>query len=442
MLLVSGWKKHFEGKKITVMGLGLLGRAVGDAQFLAQNGADLIVTDLKGDDELRASLKVLEPYPNVKYRLGGHDKADFTGRDYVLKGAGVPFDSPYTQEAEKNGIPVKMSASWFATLSKIPVVGVTGTRGKSTVTHMLYGIMKKAGMNVLLGGNIRGVSTLALLPKVAADSIALMELDSWQCRGFGDEQISPEIAVFTTFFSDHLNFYKGDMRAYLDDKAQIFLNQRPEDTLVASEQALQYIEVYKRRIRSHFVLARPRDLALSVPGDHNRLNAALAQGAARAVGVDDTVTEGALTEFKGVPGRLELIREVRGIKIYNDTTATTPEATLAALSALASPLKPRPSNLILIMGGADKGLSMGTLIEEAKKSAEKIILLSGTGTDMIKDSLPQAPVYEGLSLAVEDAVGSAKKGDVILFSPAFASFGMFKNEFDRGDQFVSLVEKL
>lgn len=165
------------------MGLGLLGRGVGDAKFLAEQGAELIVTDLKTEADLQESLAQLKEYSNITYRLGGHDLADFRDRDYILKAAGVPLVSPYIVEAQKNGIPIKMSASWFAEVSGIPTVGVTGTRGKTTTTYMLYEIMRAAGMEVLLGGNIRGVSTLALLPKVTEKSIALFELDSWQCQG-------------------------------------------------------------------------------------------------------------------------------------------------------------------------------------------------------------------------------------------------------------------
>ena len=441
--IMAGWKGHFQGKKITVMGLGLLGRAVGDVEFLAQNGADMIVTDLKGDDALRVSLNMLKPYPNVTYRLGGHAMEDFKNRDFILKAAGIPFDSPYIAEAEKNGIPVKMSASWFAELSNIPVVGVTGTRGKSTTTAMLHDIMKASGMRVLLGGNIRGVSTLALLPEVTRESIALMELDSWQCRGFGDEKISPTVAIFTSFFDDHLNYYHGDRNHYLEDKAQIFLNQESSDTLIAPKDVAHLLkENYGARIRSTLVIADekplPKGWTLRVPGNHNILNAQCALAAARALGVDDDISRKALAGFKGVAGRLELVREIKEVKIYNDTTATTPEATIAGLRALDSGDK----NIVLIMGGADKGLTMEGLISEAKRRAKKIILLSGSGTGTIKDRLPDAPLYERLDLALQDAIDSAEEGETVLFSPAFASFGMFKNEFDRGDQFIALVEKL
>ncbi|MBI1754707.1 hypothetical protein HYR65_00295, partial [Candidatus Azambacteria bacterium] len=290
---MKDWRRFFKGKKITVLGLGLLGRAVGDTKFLAEQGADLIVTDLKDEKALQASLKGLKGFTNIAYHLGWHDFADFKNRDFILKGAGVPLDSPYVAEARKNGIPIKMSASWFAEIANIPFVGVTGTRGKSTVTHLLYDIMRaahstssgQAGMEVLLGGNVRGVSTLALLPKVTKDSIALMELDSWQCQGFGEVGLSPNVAVFTNLMQDHVNYY-ADSDRYLGDKAWIFLNQKPEDTLVVGAQALPILkEQYGRKICSRVVIADPAKFPkawkLKIPGEHNVANTMCAVEAAR-----------------------------------------------------------------------------------------------------------------------------------------------------------------
>lgn len=424
---------HFKGKRITVMGLGVLGRAVNDAKFLAEQGAELIVTDLKADDDLRTSLDILKSFPNVRYRLGGHDLADFKDRDFILKAAGVPLDSLYIAEARKNGIPIKMSASWFAESAQIPIVGVTGTRGKTTTTYMLYDIMQAAGMHVLLGGNIRGVSTLALLPEVTKDSIGLFELDSWQCQGWGEAKMSPHIAVFTTFMRDHMNYYHDDMNVYFNDKAQIFLYQKPGDTLIASEQVLGWIQKSEAKVPAQLVVVRPAHIDLSVPGEHNQLNAACALGAARALGIADAVTLSALAQFKGVAGRLELLREVRGIKIYNDTTSTTAEATLAALDALGD-----TKRILLIMGGADKKLDMTPLLDELP-NLKRVVVLQGTGTERILAHLGGAPVYDRLQDAVHDVMDYATEGDIVLFSPAFASFGMFKNEYDRGDQFNSLV---
>lgn len=426
------------------MGLGLLGRGVGDVKFLAENGAKLTVTDLKTEAELAHSIQELKNFSNISYAFGRHDEEDFVDKDYILKAASVPLRSPYIDAARSSGIPIKMSASWFAELSGVPMIGVTGTRGKSTVTHLVEAIVREAGFQALLGGNVRGVSNLSLLNQVTEDSVAVFELDSWQCQGFGEDKRSPHIAVFTTLYPDHLNYYK-DMEEYLEDKAQIFLHQTEDDVLVLGQPVAEHIrEKYGDRIRARVVIADPGNFPagwnIRIVGAHNLLNAVCAIEVARAFGISDTYIKHALAEFPGVPGRLELLREVHGVKIYNDTTSTTPIATLAALYALPA------LRVVLIAGGADKGLDMSELVEALPAYVKKLILLKGSGTEKLVSTSPQlfenVPVYDSLEHALEDAVRSSQSGDIILFSPGFASFGMFKNEFDRGDQFSALVHTL
>lgn len=441
-------RHYFDGKKITVMGLGLLGRGLGDVQYLAEQGAHLIVTDLKTKEQLATSLQELETYSNIEYVLGEHRLEDFRDRDLVLKAAGVPLDSPYIEEARAAGVPVKMSSALFAEIAQIPVVGVTGTRGKSTTTHMLQAILERAGMKVLLGGNVRGVSTLALLPQVEEGAIALMELDSWQLQGFGEAHISPDVAVFTTFFPDHLNYYHGDLDRYLADKANIFLYQNPGDTLVLGAQCAELIQQkYAGLMQGWTSIVGagdfPREWKLQIPGEHNRYNAALAMRAAEALKVAPEMIREALEAFGGVPGRLELVRTVDEVPYYNDTTATTPVATLTALRALATENDgENAGRIILIMGGADKQIDMGELLAEMPQYVKRVELLAGTGTERIRGDLPEAEVFDNLVAAVGNARRNAEPGDVVLFSPAFASFGMFANEFDRGDQFNVIVNAL
>lgn len=437
-------RAHFEGKKITVMGLGLLGRGLGDIRYLAEQGADLIVTDLKTREQLATSVDALKEFKNITYVLGKHRLEDFRDRDLVLKAAGVPIDSPYIEEARVHRVPVKMSADLFAELARIPVAGVTGTRGKSTTTHMLHAILEHAGKKVLLGGNVRGISTLALLPEVEADSIALMELDSWQLQGFGEARMSPSVAVFTTFYPDHLNYYQNDLDTYLADKANIFLFQKPGDTLVLGSQCAGLIqEKYAGLLNGWTSIVGAGDLpggwTLSVPGEHNRYDAALAMKAAEALGVGARIIREALEGFGGVPGRLELVRTVDDVSYYNDTTATTPDATMAALRALG---QKHAGKVILIMGGADKGLNMDELLQAVPEYAKRVELLAGTGTERIRGELPDAEVFDNLAAAIGNARMHAQPGDAVLLSPAFASFGMFTNEFDRGDRFNAAVASL
>ena len=430
----------FKGKKITLMGLGLLGRGVGDARFLAECGALLTITDQKTSEQLAASVEQLKEFPNVTFHLGGHTMEDFENCDLVVKAAGVPLDSPYIEHAIEHKVPVVMSTALMAEISKdsATIVGVTGTRGKSTVTQMIYDslVATQHPNTVHLGGNIRGVSTLALLPHIKKGDIVVLELDSWQLQGFGDLRLSPNVAVFTNLMSDHLNYYHGDMDLYFADKAHIFLHQKPGDTLIVGANILERVIAAHPPVPPVVPEPIPSDWVLKIPGQHNRENAALAR---RALNVfsDEQKIRTSLTSFEGVPGRLQFLKEIRGVKIYNDNNATTPDATIAALRAFGD-----KKNIILITGGSDKGLDMSSLVTEIPVHCKKVLLLGGAGTDRIKVELPEAHMYADVQTATVAALKAAESGDILLFSPAFASFGMFKNEYDRHDQFVAAVEKL
>ena len=445
---MADYKSFFKNKQVTVMGLGLLGRGVGDAAFLAQYGAKLTITDLKTKEQLKESLKKLKKFKNIKYVLGKHRLEDFRNADFILKAAGVPLNSPYIKEARKNKIPVEMSASLFAKLSGIPVIGITGTRGKSTVTHLIAHILSSAGKKVILGGNVRGVSNLQLLKKAKKAGIAVLELDSWQLQGFGDSKISPHIAVFTNFLPDHFNYYKGSMSKYFSDKANIFKYQKKGDVLIVGKKLFPFLKKFKLKSKifiSSGKLQRGWDFYL--PGEHNKYNAQLAVEVVKCLGVLNIKIKKALVTFTPLSGRLEFLRTVRGIKIYNDNSSTTPEATIAGLRAVGDVKKRK---VVLIIGGDDKFLDMSKLLKEISKFCAKVVLFNEKGTRTIRDRVLEfkkkgIEVYneEGIKNTVARAFTVAKKGETILFSPAFSSFGKyFKNEYDRGDQFMAIVKKL
>lgn len=449
------YKKYFKGKKITVMGLGLLGRGVGDTLFLAECGADIIVTDLKSGEELKESLDQLSGYKDISYTLGEHKEEDFKGRDMILQAAGVPSDAKYLQVAREDGADVVMSGMLFAKLSGVPIIGITGTRGKSTVTHMIHHVLNAVtdGDGVILGGNVRGVSNLQLLKDIKEDSIAVMELDSWQLQGFGYKEMSPQVSVFTNFMEDHMNYYKGDMGSYFRDKAQIFAHQEESGVFITTqevfEQAQQFMKSIKKEFHQEVKLVDssvlPEDCLLKMPGEHNRLNAAFALEALRATGLSDEEIFFGLTTFPGVSGRLEYMGEKDGVKIYNDNNATTPTAMMRGLEAVTE-----QKNVVLIAGGSYKDLDGAILIPYFEKYCKKVILLPGVGTDMLLDSIKKDSSLDSelvatvstMEEAVKKSIEESKEGDVILLSPGFASFGLFKNEFDRGDRFVAAVNKV
>ncbi|HEY4525136.1 MAG TPA: UDP-N-acetylmuramoyl-L-alanine--D-glutamate ligase [Candidatus Paceibacterota bacterium] len=431
----------FRGNRITLLGLGLLGRGVGDAEFLASCGAVLTVTDTKTEAQLSEPVSKLKHLPNVTLHLGGHQMDDFTHADLIVKAAGVRLDSPEIAAARAAGVKVAMSTALFAQYAAergARIVGITGTRGKSTVSHMLYHALTRAGRRAHLGGNVRGLSTLAVLPMVKKDDIAVLELDSWQLQGFRDLGVSPSVAVFTNLMPDHQNYYR-DMDEYFDDKANIFRYQKTGDTLIIGRSLEKRVRAARPPVEPIFPEEVAGDWMLKVLGEHNRHNASLAAAALLALGLNVNDIRAGLESFEGVEGRLQFVGEIKGVRVYNDNSATTPEATIAALRALSHEGHRTP--VILIMGGSDKGLDMSALIEEIKKTCKGVVLLAGTGTDRIRDSLSVDMIYHITDEAVKAAFEKAKKGDIILFSPAFASFGMFKNEYERNDEFVAILQK-
>ncbi len=448
---------YFKGKRVTVMGLGLLGRGIGDAAYIAESGAaEVIVTDLKTHEQLAEAVAQLESYSNIIFVLGEHRLADFENRDVIVVAAGVPADSAYLAHARAAGVPLKQSAALFAELSGIPIIGVTGTRGKSTVTHMIHHVLSYiTGEPILLGGNIRGVSNLQLLKSVTPESLCVMELDSWQLQGFGWSEMSPAVAVFTTFMEDHLNYYERGgrsreeaMAAYFTDKAQIFLHQEESGVFITTPAVFEWVKkvLPKETLGQEIVLADtsvlPEDMLLAMPGEHNRLNAALAYEALKATGLTDEEIFDGLATFPGVEGRLQLAATVDSVRIYNDNNATTPQATMVALESLDQGNR----NIILIAGGADKNIEVTDLAYAITQHCKLVYLIPGSGTDTLLPYLDGGDlgvsVMGDLSTAFAEAKRMATAGDIILFSPAFASFSQYKNEYERNDEFMGLVDEL
>lgn len=442
--MTEKFKEYFKGKKVTVMRIGLLGRGVGDTAYMAEAGAVITVVDAASQEVMQPSVNALVQYPNVTFKFGPYDFADFEAADLVWVGAGAPLDEPVLEACRAAGIRLVQSAALFAELSGIPIVGVTGTRGKSTVTHMIHHVLKETfEEEILLGGNVRGLSNLQLLNQVEEDSIAVMELDSWQLQGFGWAKRSPHIAVFTNFMEDHMNYYHDDMDAYFADKANIFLYQGEEGVLVTTPEVFERAKKLSgATLGQEVVLVDesiiPEDANLAMPGSHNRLNAALAFEALKALGLSEEEIFSGLTSFPGVEGRLQYLGEINDVKIYNDNNATTPQAVVMGLKAVGNS---DDKDVILIAGGANKGIDPQVLVDEIPKYCKKVVLLAGTGTDTIKDKI-ECEVVESIADAVTSGLAVGQPGDILLFSPGFASFGMFKNEYERNDEFLRVVKGL
>lgn len=464
-------RDFFKNKKVTVMGLGLNEGGVGTVRFLVAMGVrEIIVTDLKSETELASSLAALQGLPGIRYVLGGHREEDFVETDLVIKNPGLPWTNPFLETAQKHGVPVTMDSGIFFDLCEAPIIGVTGTKGKTTTASLIAHLLETAGKKVVRVG-ISRVSVLGELTKVDRESVVVFELSSWRLSVLASLKKSPYLAVVTNIYPDHQNYY-GDMTAYIEDKKNIFRFQGSEDTVIVNadnpevrgmvEGAPGRVVWFSReRVNSQgfFVVGdtimETRDgheeevVALSgtrLIGSHNHENALAAVAAARVSGVTLEMIQTGLNSFTGVPHRLEWVGEKRGVRFYNDSAATIPEAAIAALASFAE-------SVYLIVGGTDKNLDFTQLAEAILARAKGVIFLKGTGTDKllqaVREKLQESgsgsrkfEVVETMGKAVELASRSAEAGDIVLLSPGAASFGLFQNEFDRGDQFRACVKEL
>lgn len=434
----------FRGKKVLIMGLGVLGGGAGLARFFVELGAKVMVTDLKSEMDLAVSLESLKGLP-ITYVLGRHEEKDFLESDLIIRNPDVSKDSPYLKIAREAGVPVEMDESLFLQLCPVPVIGVTGTRGKTTTTTLIGEVLKKAGYPTLLGGNLQGIATLSLLSKITPKSRVVLELSSWQLQSFEWDKIASHIAVVTNIYPDHLNRYQS-MDDYIADKKLIFKYQNSDDFLVLNKEN-EITRSFANKAKARVVWFKkddwPKEWILKIPGDHNRENAAAALAVAQILGIDKEIVKEAVCSFGGVPHRIETIRELGGVTFINDTAATMPVAGIAALRAFNG--KP----IILICGGNTKKLDLTDFAKEITQKAKAVVLLEGTATDELqssiinyKSSIKILGRFNDFKSAILTTKMAAKPGDVILLSPGCTSFGMFKNEFDRGEQFKRIVNQL
>jgi UDP-N-acetylmuramoylalanine--D-glutamate ligase len=418
----------FAGKRVTIMGLGFFGGAIGLAKYLVAQGAQVTLTDLKPAGELQDSIAALMGYP-VRLVLGRHELADFTDVDAVFASPAVHEASPYLMTARTHGIPIDTEMNLFMRLCRGTVVGVTGSNGKTTTTSLIGAILQ------------------AVNPRTRVGDIALLL------------NLSP----------NHLDRH-GSMEAYLAAKQQIFAYQGSEDIAIlnADDPRLRPLAAELHSQLRFFSLEHPVDngayldgerLLLARSGDesevcrredipllgrHNVANVLAAVAAADAWGVPAAVTREVIRAFPGVEHRLEYVREVRGVRFYNDSIATSPAATMAALAAILRPVW-------LIAGGYDKGLPFQGLGEAIVQRAKGVFLMGKTATQIARaietagHAAPTPPLVtfcQDLPEAVYAAYRAAKPGDIVLLSPACASYDQFRNFVERGRLFKQLVSAL
>ncbi len=435
--------QYLVDKKILIFGLGRQGGGVGDVAYLAKYGYVVRVVDQQTAGELGLSSDQLTP--NVDYHLGTQTQADIEWSDLIIKNPGVPDDHPLILTAKELGKTVVSSIALFVKYAPCTTVGITGTRGKSTTTELIYQVLSHhfPGL-VVKGGNIPGTSGLSLFDQCHDKKFAVLELSSFQLHSFHDLKVSPNIAVVTNIYPDHLNRYRG-MNEYIQDKTAILAYQTSSDfaTINLDNELSKQMGATLATSPTYFSSRDIKSWQLQVPGDHNRQNVAAMFSVAKHLGIGENEAKLVAQEFNGIPFRQQKIAVVEGVTYVNDTTATTPVAATVALRAQTQPF-------ILICGGATKNLPLEELLNELKSNSSlKHIVLLGS------HNIPEftRPLHalvgnkiigqvDSISAAINLARTHAIAGDTILLSPGFASFDLFQNEFDRGRQFNDCVKKL
>lgn len=444
-----------KNKKVLIFGLGLNGGGVGSARFFASQDAEVKVTDLKTADILKPSLDQLKSFPKITYTLGEHKYEDIDWADLIIKNPAVKPGNPYIEYALKQNQAVETDIGIFLQhVRPDQIIGVTGTKGKSTAVSLIYEVLKSAGKKVILAGNI-GKSVLELIPIIqkSIEVLVVLELSSFQLEAFDQHQVSPKWAIVTNIYPDHLNYYES-MKNYIAAKKIIGLYQTPADFLFINKDDPtsnnpEFLAGLKGQIIFYSSSDLPKDFQPILLGKHNKSNIAAVLAVGKTFDIDQTLLLQTLASFKGIPFRMELIKKWRRIKIYNDTSATSPEAGIQAIVTLDAKLVHPPGGLILICGGMNKKMDYTEYATAVSKFVKTVFFLKGDSTEAIisslraqRSNLPINGPYDDLEELLSDVKLTVKPGDIILFSPAATSFNLFQNEFDRGRKFNQAVRKI
>jgi UDP-N-acetylmuramoylalanine--D-glutamate ligase len=415
---------QFADKRAVVVGLARSGLAA--AEVLAARGAEVVGFD-RNEDLDAGRLREL----GVEVHLGPEEETLPQGIDLLVKSPGVPGETPLVSGARQRGIPVWSEIELGAQLLANPILGVTGTNGKTTTSELLGAIFRAAGRPVEVAGNV-GRPLTSLVDSISRDAWIVCELSSFQLEDV--ETLRPGIAVLLNLEPDHLDRH-ATFEWYVDIKLRIF-EQQTEDDVAIVPRGFGEVPGAARRVEfsgTDELPAEPR-----IPGPHNRENAAAATAAARAAGIaDDAIAEG-LRTFEGVPHRIELVRELNGVRFVNDSKATNVAAAVRALASFPD------ARLHVILGGLGKEEPYEPLAAAFKPGDRAYVI--GDAAAPIAAALERARVpfqmSGDLETAVASAAGAASAGDVVVLSPACASYDQFENFEARGDAFRRLVEEL
>jgi UDP-N-acetylmuramoylalanine--D-glutamate ligase len=494
--------ESFSNKTVLVMGLGRFGGGVDVSKFAANAGAKVIVTDLLTKQKLSDSISQLDEFQDIEFHLGSHDEADFLQADIIVANPAVPPNNEFLQLARQHNKLVTSQVGIFFQLCPATIIGITGANGKSTTAaltaHLLRGTIDDGRRtredrrqrtenrsrvasiehqassieNVWLSGNIGNEPLLTTLNQIKVNDLVVLELSSFQIEQLAEIQKAPKVALLTNLTPNHLDRY-GTFENYCATKENIFKFQQLDRNNPAvsifnaeDEVAAEWFEKYKRDIGRICIKFSADDVShdirdnFSLPGRANISNLAAAIAIVKYFGAEDNQIKNALLSFKALPHRLEFVRELRGVRWYNDSKATTPQGAITALEAFDQPI-------IIIAGGYDKRLPFDEFGWKIAEKAKVAILIGQTATKItdaikehkktedrrqkaeekikissIENQESRIEIVNSLTEAVQLANRLAESGDVVLLSPACASYDMFENYEQRGKEFVKLVREI
>lgn len=450
-----------KGEKVLVVGLRRTG--VASAKFLAMRGAQVTVTDKDKPESFKEEKRALRGL-KVKYSLGEHKLKDFLQAKLIVVSPGVPLTIPELESARKAGIRIIGELELAYRFVKVPIIAITGTNGKSTVTSLIGEILKNEGKKVFVGGNIGNPLLNLALSKERVD-FAVVEVSSFQLETI--EVFKPSIALMLNITPDHLDRYPN-MESYVQAKARIFMNQSESNWAVVNfddNLAMKSFEGAKSRLLGFSLNRKPATSSrtwvkgdvvfvelenngsrcrLSIPlndmklaGLHNVENVCAAVSACVLAGASADSILKTINTFQGLAHRVQFVREVNGVRYFDDSKGTNVGAVEKSLTGFNSPV-------VLIAGGLDKGSDFTLLRPLLKKHARALILIGDAKEKMFKQLGDVVPTHFATDMkdAVRKASECAKRGDVVLLSPACASFDMFKNYAHRGEVFQEAVKEL
>lgn len=445
-------------KRIVIIGGGESG--AGAAILAHRKGFDVFLSD---GGKLKDRYRKMLQEESIAFEVGGHTAERILNADEIIKSPGVPYENPIIQQAINKNIPVISEIEFAGRYTNATIIGITGTNGKTTTTHLTYHILKKGGLDVRMAGNVGNSFALEVATNETDCAIYVLELSSFQLDGV--YEFKPHIAILTNITPDHLDRYQYQLQNYINAKFRITRAQTNDDYFIyCADDPITMQEIEKRKFKStllpftlkedptkaayiqndKIIINLKNDVTdmfineLALQGKHNLYNSMAAAVAARLMDVRKESIRESLADFENIEHRLEFVARIKGVDFINDSKATNVNSAWYALECMHNPV-------IWIAGGVDKGNDYSILVPLVKEKVKAIICL-GKDNEKLKaafgDLVETMIETQSMQEAVKAGYYLGKKGDVVLLSPACASFDLFENYEDRGHQFKKYVREL